>query len=369
MRTWSIPAGRIFGIELRLHFTFPLLLLFIWAMEAQKLGTPAAWRSVALTVLLFASVLAHELAHAMVATANGLHVRSILLLPIGGTTNIEDDVYRNPNPGRDMRIAAAGPLLNLLLAVFIGSFVFIFAPQVQLFHAPFLTASNLPRSFVWGNFFLGAFNLLPAYPLDGGRVLRAWWAAGSNYAIATRRAVTVGQIIAIVLIIIGARWDTWLMLLGAMIFLGAQLEDRNAVFQNVLESIRMDEVMLTDFATLSPADTLEDALHKAVHTLQEDFPVIRGCDMVGTISRQRIVETLRDSGNGYVQGAMNRIFQVAHRTESLASVLRRVGRSGLTLIPIVENERLIGIVTLQNLMHSIAMLAETRRLRHQDQQN
>ena len=121
--------------------------------------------------------------------------------------------------------------------------------------------------------------------------------------------------------------------------------------------------MLIDFATLSPADTLEDALEKAVHSLQDDFPVIRGSDMVGVVSKQKILQALRSQGNGYVQAIMNRIVEVAQKKESLASAFRKLTARNLSLIPVVENERLVGIITLQNLMHSMALLAESRKLR------
>ena len=151
------------------------------------------------------------------------------------------------------------------------------------------------------------------------------------------------------------------------LFFGAQLEDRSVVFQSVLESVRMEDVMLTGFSTLSPADTLEDALSKAVHTLQDDFPVVRGLDMVGVISKQRIVEALRHGGNGYVQSAMVRAFDIAQRSDSLASAFGKLGGRGLNMIPVVDQQRLVGIVTMQNLMHSMTLLAETRRLRRQQE--
>ena len=135
------------------------------------------------------------------------------------------------------------------------------------------------------------------------------------------------------------------------------------MFHSVLETVHLEDIMLTDFASLSPADTLEDALNKAVHCLQDDFPVIRGGDMVGIISRQKIVHALRAEGNGYVQSAMNRIFDVAQKKESLASAFRKLSSRNLSLILIVEEQRLVGIVTLQNLMHSMVLLAESRRLR------
>ena len=159
--------------------------------------------------------------------------------------------------------------------------------------------------------------------------------------------------------------DTWLTMVGVIIFSAAQLEERAVIFQSVLDNVRLEEVMLTDFATLSPADTLEDALDKAVHTLQDDFPVVRG-DLVGVISKQKILDALRSDGNGYVQAAMNRQFEVASKQESLASAFRKLASRNLSIIPVVHEQRLVGIVTLQNLMHSMALLAESRKLRRTD---
>jgi CBS domain-containing protein len=133
----------------------------------------------------------------------------------------------------------------------------------------------------------------------------------------------------------------------------------------VLQSVHLEEVMLTDFATLSPADTLEDALDKAVHTLQDDFPVVRGSDMVGVISKQKILEALRSNGNGYVQAAMSKFFEIAAKQESLASAFRKLSARNLSIIPVVDEQRLVGIITLQNLMHSMALLAESRKLRRE----
>ena len=183
---------------------------------------------------------------------------------------------------------------------------------------------------------------------------------------ATRRAVSIGQAFATLFILGGMLLPNyWLTLVGLFLFIASQMEERSAVFQSVLEKVHLEDIMLTDFATLSPADTLEDALEKAVHSLQDDFPVIRGSDMVGVISKQKILEALRVEGNGYVQAVMNRIFEVAQKGESLASAFRKLTARNLSIIPVVEDQRLVGIVTLQNLMHSMALLAESRKLRKQ----
>jgi Zn-dependent protease/CBS domain-containing protein len=363
MRGWSFPAGRLFGVDIRIHVTFLFLLGFVWFSESPAMGITGPGRGLALVLILFACVVLHELAHALVAQRSGIMVRSIILLPIGGITLMEDPGPNRADPARDIRIAIAGPLLNLVIAAITGAVILSFAPQVNLWAHPWLHATNLPRSLFWGNLFLGAFNLLPAYPMDGGRILRALLAERIDYTLATRRAVFVGQIFAMILLLAGIVWDPWLMVIGFFLFIGAQLEDRSAVFQSVLQSVRMEDVMLTHFSILSPADTLEDALSKAVHTLQDDFPVVRGVELVGVINKTRIVDSLRRDGNGYVQPAMTRDFEVAKRNDSLGDALRKLQNRGLSMLPVVDMGRLVGIVTLQNLTHSMTLLAESRRLK------
>jgi CBS domain-containing protein len=240
-------------------------------------------------------------------------------------------------------------------------------PTPHLFEWPFLQSANLLRSLVWANLYIAGLNLLPAYPLDGGRILRAFFARTIDPSAATRRAVSISHALAMVLMVAGLFSNTWLTMVGVIIFSAAQLEERAVIFQSVLDNVRLEEVMLTDFATLSPADTLEDALDKAVHSLQDDFPVVRGGDMVGVISRQRILEALRMEGNGYVQAVMNKIFEVSVRQESLASAFRKLTSRNLSIIPVVEDQRLVGIITLQNLMHSMSLLAESRKLRRNEE--
>jgi CBS domain-containing protein len=277
--------------------------------------------------------------------------------------------WRSRNPSeREVRVALTGPLVNLVFALIAAGVIVLSGVGAHLREWPFLQSSNLPRSLVWANLYIAGLNLLPAYPLDGGRILRAFFARSIDPAAATRRAVSISHALAMVLMVAGLfSSGHWLTMVGIIIFSAAQLEERAVIFQSVLDNVRLEEVMLTDFATLSPADTLEDALDKAVHSLQDDFPVVRGSDMVGVISRQRILEALRMEGNGYVQAVMNKLFEVSARQESLASAFRKLTSRNLSIIPVVEDQRLVGIVTLQNLMHSMALLAESRKLRRDEQ--
>jgi Zn-dependent protease/CBS domain-containing protein len=371
MRSFSIHVGRLFGVEVRIHLTFLLLPLFVFWTEYNVHGSANGSRDLALVGIVLACVAAHEVGHMLVARRAGMIPKAVILLPLSGVTVFDESHVDPPVSGaaawkRDVRIALTGPLVNLALALIAAGIVYAAVPGVNLWKWPFFQSGNLTRSLVWANLYLAGINLLPAYPLDGGRVLRAYFACSIDPAAATRRAVSISHAMAMLLMVAGLFSDTWLTMVGVIIFSAAQLEERAVIFQSVLDNVRLEEVMLTDFATLSPADTLEDALDKAVHSLQDDFPVVRGSDMVGVISRQRILEALRVEGNGYVQAVMNKLFEVSIRQESLASAFRKLTARNLNIIPVVEDERLVGIVTLQNLMHSMALLAESRKLRRDE---
>lgn len=363
MRSWSIPAGHIFGVEIRIHFSFLLLLVFIGITEHFAETTANPVRGVALVGIIFGSVILHELGHALVGKRNGIAPRAIVLMPIGGIT-IFDEAQPAvvPDWKRDLKVAAAGPFVNLVIAAASAAVFVLAIPSLRLWNDFYVTSSNLPHSLVWSNLWLAVFNLLPAYPMDGGRVLRAIFSRRMDQVTATRRAVSIGRGFAAAFCLAGV-WNAWFLAIGAFLFFAAQMEDRSAVFQSVLETVRLEDIMLTDFMTLSPADTLEDALEKAVHCLQDDFPVIRGGDMVGVVSRQKILQELRREGNGYVQAVMSRIFDIAPKTETLASAFRKLSARNSSILPVVDQQQLVGIVTLQNLMHSMALLAETRKLR------
>jgi len=372
MRSWSIPVGRLFGVDVRIHFTFFVLPMFIfWTEYAAHQGAANGPRDLALAGIILASVAAHECGHMLAARRIGLIPKAVILLPLTGVALYDESRVEKAQPAallwkRDIRLALMGPLVSLALACLTAAVVIASGFGAELWKWPFLQAAKLSCSLVWANLYLAIFNLMPAYPLDGGRILRAFFTRTLDASAATRRAVSISNAIAMVLMLAGLFSDSWLTMVGVIVFSAAQLEERALVFQSVLDNVRLEEVMLTDFATLSPADTLEDALEKAVHSLQDDFPVVRGSDMVGVISKQRILDALKAEGNGYVQAVMNKIFEVSLRQDSLSSAFRKLTARNSSIIPVVEDQRLIGIVTLQNLMHSMALLAESRKLRRDE---
>jgi Zn-dependent protease/CBS domain-containing protein len=374
MRGWSIPIGRLFGVDIRIHLTFFILPLFVfWTESLAHQGNANGSRDLALVGIILACVAAHECGHILAARRFGMIPKAVFLLPLTGVT-LYDESHEKPTPAamvwkRDIRLSLIGPLVNLALAGFSAAAMTAAIPGVQLWKWPFLQASNLPKSLVWANLYLAGLNVIPAYPLDGGRILRAIFSRTLDASAATRRAVPISNAIAMVLMVAGPFWNYWLTMVGFIIFSAAQLEERAFVFQSVLDNVRLEEVMLTNFVTLSAADTLEGALDKAVHLLQDDFPVVRGSDLVGAISKQRILDALRTEGNGYVQAVMSKKVEASVREDSLGSAFRKLTARNSSIITVVEDQRLIGIVTLQNLMHSMSLLAESRKLRRDESES
>jgi CBS domain-containing protein/Zn-dependent protease len=370
MRGWSIPLGRWLGVEIRVHTFFVLLAVVCLGLGASESGPMAVPFGMALFCILVFAVIVRETARLLVAAWLGLRLRAILLLPIGGLF-----AYANPESqqiatsgGGQFLLAAAGPLANCLTGLALAGLILGSGGSVPLFAHPLISSAQLLRSMVWMQIGLGLLHLLPAYPLDCGRLLRSHFARTYGVGSASRAATGIGQLLALAAMLGGILLHSpWLVISGFFIVIGAQVEDQGTFFQSVVDTVRMREVMLTDFATLSPSDTLADALGRCIHSLQEDFPVVRGPQLVGIVSRQRIVDALRSDGNGYVQSVMSRAFQVARPEDTLGATIRRLtaGR-GLSLIPVTESGRVIGIVSVQNLMSSMSLLSEQRRFQRQE---
>jgi predicted transcriptional regulator len=377
MRAWSFPLGRWFGVHLRIHYFFLLLLVF--CVLSSNLAGLAAWRGIMLWTLLLMTVMVREIARLLAAAYHGLEIRSILLLPIGGLFSWAnpDSAERATTSPIQLALAVTGPLASFFFAALVAGLIAGASAQVPLVAQPLVTPMHLMRSMVWLSLALGLIHLLPAYPLDAGRLLHARLTRTRGAALATRAVSGIGQMIGLAAVVaglgllvlpnrhLGTDIAPWLILSGFFIFIGAQLEDQGVLFQSVVETVRMKDVMLTDFDTLSPSDTLTDALYRVIHSLQEDFPVVRGPNLVGVVSKQSIVQALRSEGNGYIQGIMARGFQIAEPDDSLGLMIRRIGVGRMALVPVAEEGRIVGIVTWQNLSSSMGLLAEHRRLQRE----
>jgi CBS domain-containing protein/Zn-dependent protease len=354
------------GVEMRVHVFFPLLAVVCLGLSAAE-----GWaRGLGLFLVLVIAVAVRETARLMMAAYLSLRLRAVLLLPIGGLfafANPESQEVANQGFGQ-FAMAFTGPLANCITALVLAAAFIGAGGEVNLLGRPLITSAWLLRSMVWMQAGLGVLHLLPAYPLDFGRLLRGSFARRHGLSPSGRAATGLGQLLALAVMIAGMLiHGYWLIIAGFFIMIAAQVEDQGVFFQSVVDTVHMREVMLTDFATLSPSDTLADALARCVHSLQEDFPVVRGPELVGIVSRQRIVDALRNDGNGYVQSVMSRAFQIARPEDTLGTTIRRISAGqGLSLIPVTESGRVVGIVSVQNLMSSMSLLAEQRRIEHQE---
>ena len=369
MRGWSFPIGRILGVDLRIH-TFFLLLLGV-AISYGSVAGSTGGRGFALWLLLLLAVAVREIARAIAAVWFGLELRSILLLPTGGLMvfGSPEATERASSPEVQKRLALVGPASNIGFGLLLAAIVLTVTPQVNLLERPWITLPHLLRSSIWINLLLGVVNLLPASPLDGGRLFRGEFSKAHGVMKGSRASAGLGQMIAIGLIIGGlAISNIWLIMIGGFVLIGSHMESQGLLLQSDTDAVRMRDVMLTEFSMLSASDTLEDALQRSVHTLQDVFPVVRGANLVGAVSRQGIVEALQASGNGYVQGVMTRSFQTAQPDDSLVKTLRRIMTGQVAqLVPILEGDRIVGIITPQNLNHALGLLNQSRRLRQPEQ--
>ena len=368
MRGWSFPIGRFLGVDVRIH-TFFLLLLGLSISYASMAGATGG-RGFALWVLLLLAVLVRETARAVGAAWFGLELRSILLLPTGGLFSYatSEASEKAETPEMQKRMAVIGPIANVGFGLLLAAMALTIAPEVNLYERPWLSPSHLLRAAVWMNLLLGAVNLLPAAPLDGGRVFRGEFAKSKGGIKSSRAASGLGPAIAVGLMIIGFLIpNMWLIMIGGFVLIGAHMEDQGLLLQTDVDAVRMRDVMLTQFSMLSASDTLEDALQRSVHTLQDVFPVVRGANLVGAVSRQSIVDALHTDGNGYVQGVMTRSFQTAQPDDSLVKTLRRImAGKGAQMVPVLEGDRIVGIITPQNLAHSMGLLNQRRKMRPQE---
>ncbi|MDQ2835643.1 MAG: CBS domain-containing protein [Acidobacteriota bacterium] len=365
MRGWSFPIGRFLGVEVRIH-TFFLVLLGLAISYASMTGTTGG-RGFGLWLLLLLAVAVREVARAIGAAWYGLELRSVLLLPIGGLSSYgtAESTEKAATPEMQKRMAIIGPIANIALGLLLAAMTLTIAPEINLLERPWMSPTHLLRAAVWLNVLLGLVNLLPASPLDGGRVFRGEFAKSRGAMKGTRAAAGLGQMIAIALMVAGfVLPNVWLIMIGGFVLIGAHMEDQGLLLQNDVDAVRMRDVMLTQYSMLSASDTLEDALQRSVHTLQDVFPVVRGSNLVGAVSRQSIVEALQAEGNGYVQGVMSRSFQTAQPNDSLVKTLRRImAGQGAQMVPVLEGDRIVGIITPQNLAHSIGLLNQRRKLR------
>ena len=369
---WAIRLGRIAGTEVRIHLTFFLLLAYVGLEGWHAGGKTEALHLMLLVCIVFFCVLLHEFGHAFAARRCGIRTPDITLFPFGGVARIE----RMPeNPRQEIFIALAGPAVNVIIASLLWVLLAIFARAVQ--PEQMGLAGSLAVEVMSVNVVLLLFNLIPAFPMDGGRVLRALLATRLDHARATRIAAHIGQALAVALGLVGVFGimigtheipsNPMLVVAAFFVFMAAANEAGAVQMQSMFRGLTVASAMVTEYKALPRNASLGEAADVLLHTSQHEFPVI---DPDGTLrgifTRSELVAALRESGpEASVLGVMRGDFPIVHPRTPFDEAFQMMQQSGTTVLPVTDEEgRLTGLFTMENIGEMLMVrsaIAQSRR--------
>ncbi len=370
--SWSITLVHIAGIPIKLHMTFLIIVLlgaWQWAGRSSDPLVGAIFGAV-LMLALFLCVALHELGHSLMARRFGIQTREILLMPLGGIAQLE----KNPDqPRHELLIALAGPLVNVVIAILL--ILIGLTPQVSLFNslldgqglsAALSTEPSFNNLLLWllsANVSLVLFNLIPAFPLDGGRVLRALLAMGLGYPMATRIAAGVGQLIAIVIGLYGLfSGNLLLALVAVFIFVGASQETAVAASKVVLTTRRLGDAYNRHVITLQNGDRLSRVVDYLLTSYQPDFAVIFGKKLLGIVTRADAMQALASQPEDlFVSEIMNRDFVKLDADLNLDEVREQLGEKGVRVAAVYKGEEFLGLISAEDLQEAFSVLLFNQR--------
>ena len=354
---WSFPIARVAGSEIRIHLTFFLLLAWIGIVHFRGGGSAQAMEGIAFVIAIFACVVLHELGHALAAKRYGIATPRITLLPIGGVAELEKMPEK---PSEEIIVALAGPLVNVVIA---GALMLVLGAR---FDADTLAALEDPAGGFLArlaavNIVLVLFNLIPAFPMDGGRVLRALLSIRYPRIQATRIAGTVGQIAAFVFGFLGLVGGNPLLIFVAIfVYLAATAETQVIGLQDAVRSVALRDAMITSFESLAANATLANAADLLLATTQHEFPVVDEAGRLrGFLTRAGLVEGMRESGpDTPVQHVMTTDIPLIAETGSLPDTLEALQQVRAPAVAIVgADQKLVGYVTIENLGELVMLRA------------
>jgi stage IV sporulation protein FB len=342
--SWSFNIGRIAGTAILVHVTFVLFLGWIFAASWVAGGPESAWEALAFMLLLFACVVAHEFGHIFTARAFGVTTPDVVLLPIGGVARLE----RIPEePWQEFLIAIAGPLVNVVIAIVLVLLAGAHVNVVNLYAVENPAASMIDR-LAAVNLFLAVFNMIPAFPLDGGRVLRAVLAARMGYVRATEIAAFVGQGVAFALGFIGLFYNPLLIFIAIFVYLAASSEAHLVAIRAMSRGVPVSAAMMTQFATLTPEAHVEEAVQTLLRTSQAEFPVVDAAGKpVGLLGRSDLIRALKERGpDARVGDAMATTVRTIAQRRCLDEAFRMLQEKSAPAVAVVDaTGRLVGLVT------------------------
>jgi Zn-dependent protease len=357
----SLNLGRYAGIKVQIHWTFWLLFLFIGFMVYSNDGslTDLFWNFLFIFALFFCVVL-HEYGHALAARKYGIGTRSITLLPIGGVASLMD---MPEDPKQEFIIAIAGPLVNVVIAVLLFMVVPVDAFLVE---DPELFEEQLsgigPENFLFYllmvNIVLVVFNMIPAFPMDGGRVFRAVLATRMSRVQATRLATSLGKFLALLFFLFGLFSNIILAVIAVFIYFGAHSENIMIQQISLLEGNDIRDAMITDFTTLSPDNTLHDAVERILSSTEQDFVVTDNGEPKGILFMSDLAGALREKNRDtLVQDVMKTRFITLDAAATLPSAYRQLRRGDRNFFPVVENGKLVGVLDMNNINEFLTLRA------------
>jgi Zn-dependent protease len=355
---WSWKIGEVSGIGIYVHWTFLILILWIlliyWNASRQW---AVALEGVGFVLAVFGCVVLHELGHALTAKRFHIRTRDITLYPIGGMARLE----RMPEvPLQELWVALAGPAVNIAIAaILLGTLLLFGIPPTR--PEAFVGGSFL-NNLMWVNLILVAFNILPAFPMDGGRVLRALLARKIPYVEATQLAASIGQAMAILFGLMGLLYNPLLIFIALFVFLGAQEEARMVQMRSLFEGIPVRDAMITHYCVLDENMPLSVAVEELLAGSQEDFPVTTGGEISGVLTRADLLRALaRGDREVRVGDVMRRDCQVVEDTEMLDGTFQRMREDNCSTLPVVHAGKLVGVVTLENVGELIMIRSALRQ--------
>jgi len=342
--SWSLNIGSVAGTAVRIHVTFLLFLAWIFGVNYFSTGPQAAWNGLLFIVLLFLCVLLHEFGHIFTARSFGVRTPDVILLPIGGVSRLE----RIPEkPSEEFLIAIAGPAVNIVIALLL---VFIGGASLSTEHLSALENGNVSMidRLAVVNLFLALFNLIPAFPMDGGRVLRALLASRLGYVHATEIAATVGQAVAFMLGFLGLFGNPLLIFIAIFVYLAAASEAHLVATRAMSQGVPVTAAMLTQFATLTPDEHVDAAVQTLLRTSQGEFPVVDGQGKpVGVLMRNDLIRALKERGpDARVADAMTVSIPTVNKNRCLDEAFRLLQEKSAPAVGVVDaSERLVGLIT------------------------
>jgi Zn-dependent protease/CBS domain-containing protein len=332
---YSFKIGSVFGIPIELHITFIILLLVVLAFSAYYF---------ILVIFLFVFVTLHELSHSLVAKHYNIRVQKIVLYPIGGASQIEDVADK---PNLEWRLSIAGPLASFV----IGLCLFALDLIIPI-NAPFATTRRLFYDLALLNVLLGAFNLIPAFPMDGGRVLRAYLAEKKGLSDATKYTSWIGRILALIMIGVGVLVDWWLILIGVFIYVGATEERERPIRAIAGSKVRAKDIMNLEIATVTPENSLNEALEVMFRAKYHDALVEKDGNFMGIIAWNDLLQTLPEQRDSIKISQLPLRVITVFPNDSILEIYKKMTKENIDMMPVVEQDnpnQVIGVITDKSL--------------------